>query len=88
MNTEKLSNEAHTPALNKGAVSNWPFTFYRGQRVKILIAQYNEGNMQVAKIGDTGTLLVDYLDPDGKVRVKLDRKHYPLSISQTAMMPI
>ena len=61
---------------------------HRGQRVKLLIDQYNEANSKVAKIGDTGILLVDYVDLNGKVRVKLDRKHYPLSVSQTAIMPI
>ena len=86
MSTQKTKPE--TKQSNMGAVSNWPFSFNRGQRVRLLIDQYNDGNMKVAKIGDTGTLLVDYVDAYGKVRVKLDRKHYPISVPQLAMMPV
>lgn len=85
MNT--VSEKDERPCTIAG-VGNWPFYFNRGQRVKVIIDQFNEGNMRVANVGDIGTLLVDCVDADGKVRVKLDRKHYPLSISQTAMMPV
>lgn len=57
------------------------WTKNKGQRVELIMDSVNIRNAKVANAGDRGILLSDYVDLNGMVRIKLDNKHYPQSIS-------
>lgn len=51
----------------------------QGTRVTIIVTCYDMANKRIAIPGDTG-IVVSKEIYNGIVRVKLDRKHYPVSI--------
>jgi hypothetical protein len=85
MNTDNLSNEAKTPALNKGAVICWVAKL--GMRVIFIEDYITEGGLKRAKKGNKGTVVCKFNETENTI-IKVDGKHYPIhDVPLTVLQP-